>query len=206
VTGIPTPPRRAAPNLVANFLPCDFGVTFRAGVLSCASRERLTSPREELKKTYVVCRDGDRVVCAVGPWGRGGGRWVDSEPYTDAVTADARHYDDLHRLVDRLEPVQADAVRAVAQLVAEGDDIDDGDAVATVTFVMEGASYEIDLREEHAAQLRDALAAFVTTARRVGARKRPRRRFSFAGSISAEPDFAARSEDILDEIARRDPA
>lgn len=64
MTGIPTPPRRTAPNLVANFLPVRFrGHTFRAGVLPFASRERLASLREELKETHVVRRDGDRVVC-----------------------------------------------------------------------------------------------------------------------------------------------
>lgn len=30
-----------------------------------------------------------------------------------------------------------------------------------------------------------------------------RRHFSFAGSISAEPDFTERSEEILDEMVRR---
>ncbi|WP_344315034.1 hypothetical protein [Fodinicola feengrottensis] len=31
----------------------------------------------------------------------------------------------------------------------------------------------------------------------------PRRRLSFAGSLSAEPDFAERSEEILDDLTRR---
>jgi ABC-type branched-subunit amino acid transport system ATPase component len=31
----------------------------------------------------------------------------------------------------------------------------------------------------------------------------PRRRLSFAGTLAAEPELAERSEDILDEIARR---
>jgi hypothetical protein len=32
--------------------------------------------------------------------------------------------------------------------------------------------------------------------------RQPRRRLSFAGTLSAEPDFAERSEEILDEIVR----
>jgi len=64
VTGIPTPPRRAAPNLVANFLPVEFrGHTFQAGVLPFDSPEQLVSLRKELRGTHVVRRDGDRVVC-----------------------------------------------------------------------------------------------------------------------------------------------
>jgi hypothetical protein len=64
VTGVPAPPRRAAPNLVANFLPVRFrGHTFRAGVVPFDSHERLASLREELRGTHVVRRDGDRVVC-----------------------------------------------------------------------------------------------------------------------------------------------
>jgi len=88
---------------------------------------------------------------------------VSARPYTGRVTAEAHHYDDLHRLVDRLNPGQADALRAVAlQLV-------------TAT----GAGDDADPDEQ------------------------PVRHFSFAGSISAEPDFAERSEDILNEMVRR---
>jgi len=64
VHGIPTPPRRAAPNLVANFLPVRFfGQTFRAGVLAFEAKEQLAGLREELKDTHAVRRDGDRIVC-----------------------------------------------------------------------------------------------------------------------------------------------
>ncbi|GAB2971598.1 histone-like nucleoid-structuring protein Lsr2 [Nocardioides montaniterrae] len=48
------------------------------------------------------------------------------------------------------------------------DDIDGSDATQTVTFGLDGATYEIDLNDEHAAQLRDALAAYVGNARKVG--------------------------------------
>ena len=44
------------------------------------------------------------------------------------MTAEAHHYDDLHRLVDRLRPEQANAVRAVVlQLVTGDQEADEGD-------------------------------------------------------------------------------
>lgn len=51
------------------------------------------------------------------------------------------------------------------------DDIDGGDADETVTFGLDGASYEIDLSDSNAAKLRDALAPWVGQARRAGGRK-----------------------------------
>lgn len=64
VVGVPAPPRRAAPNLVANFLPVRFrGQAFRAGVVPFDSAERLEALRAELKGTHVVAREGDRAVC-----------------------------------------------------------------------------------------------------------------------------------------------
>lgn len=51
------------------------------------------------------------------------------------------------------------------QLVLE-DDIDGGVADETVSFGLDGASYEIDLSKEHAAELRDAFAPWVGAARK----------------------------------------
>jgi len=50
------------------------------------------------------------------------------------------------------------------------DDIDGGDAHETVTFALDGVSYEIDLNEDNAAKLRDAFALWVGNARRVSGR------------------------------------
>ncbi|GIG35400.1 histone-like nucleoid-structuring protein Lsr2 [Cellulomonas pakistanensis] len=50
------------------------------------------------------------------------------------------------------------------------DDIDGGTADETVTFALDGVSYEIDLTTEHAAELRDALGTWVGHARKVGGR------------------------------------
>ena len=50
------------------------------------------------------------------------------------------------------------------------DDIDEGEAAETVTFSLDGVSYEIDLSEEHASALRDAFAPWIGHARKVGGR------------------------------------
>ena len=48
------------------------------------------------------------------------------------------------------------------------DDLDGGEAAESVSFSLDGRSYEIDLSEKHAAALRDAFAPFVGSARRAG--------------------------------------
>ncbi|GAA2029009.1 Lsr2 family protein [Pseudokineococcus marinus] len=50
------------------------------------------------------------------------------------------------------------------------DDVEGGEADETVTFALDGVSYEIDLTSERAAQLRDALAPWVGHARKAGGR------------------------------------
>ena len=50
------------------------------------------------------------------------------------------------------------------------DDVDGGEASETVSFSLDGVSYEIDVSEPNAAKLRDALAPWVGHARRVGGR------------------------------------
>ena len=50
------------------------------------------------------------------------------------------------------------------------DDIDGGSADETVSFSLDGVSYEIDLSSKNAASFRDALAQYVGQARRVGGR------------------------------------
>lgn len=48
------------------------------------------------------------------------------------------------------------------------DDIDGGEADETVTFALDGKSYEIDLNSDNASKLRDALEDFVKAGRRTG--------------------------------------
>ena len=47
------------------------------------------------------------------------------------------------------------------------DDIDGSNAVETVTFGLDGTTYEIDLNKKNAAALRDALGAYVGHGRKV---------------------------------------
>jgi hypothetical protein len=51
------------------------------------------------------------------------------------------------------------------------DDIDGGDAAETVTFGIDGVTYEIDLNDKNAAKLRKSVELYVGAARRVGGRK-----------------------------------
>ncbi|MCL2595757.1 MAG: Lsr2 family protein [Promicromonosporaceae bacterium] len=48
------------------------------------------------------------------------------------------------------------------------DDIDGGNADETVTFGLDGVSYEIDLSAAHAAELREGLARWVAAGRKAG--------------------------------------
>jgi uncharacterized membrane protein YgcG len=50
------------------------------------------------------------------------------------------------------------------------DDVDGGEAAETVSFALDGVSYEIDVSGKNANALRDALAPWVGHARRVGGR------------------------------------
>lgn len=66
------------------------------------------------------------------------------------------------------------------------DDIDGSDAHETVVFALDGVSYEIDLNDAHAAQLREALAPYIGHGRKVsgGARRAIGRK---AGSSASGP-------------------
>jgi hypothetical protein len=59
------------------------------------------------------------------------------------------------------------------------DDLDGSTAEEQVEFAMDGRSYEIDLSAANSARLRDALAPFVSAARRTSGRRR-----STAGTAS----------------------
>lgn len=60
------------------------------------------------------------------------------------------------------------------QVILE-DDVDGGEADETVTFSLDGVTYEIDLSQKNAETLRDAFAVWVGHARRVGGRSGSRR-------------------------------
>jgi len=66
------------------------------------------------------------------------------------------------------------------------DDLDGSTATETVTFGLDGTSYEIDLNDKNAAKLRDALAPYVGHGRKVGsAPRRGRKAAASAGGPSA---------------------
>src|SRR6476469_2274290 len=65
------------------------------------------------------------------------------------------------------------------------DDIDGSEATETVSFGLDGTSYEIDLNDANAAALRDALAAYVGHARKVGSARRGRRTPAAAAAAAA---------------------
>ena len=52
------------------------------------------------------------------------------------------------------------------------DDLDGSEAAESVEFALDGVSYEIDLSEENAEKLRDALASYVASVRRVDGGRR----------------------------------
>lgn len=71
------------------------------------------------------------------------------------------------------------------------DDIDGGDADETVSFSLDGTSYEIDLSSANAAGLREALAPYVGHARKTGGRRTAAKKAS--GTNTAEVRAWARS-------------
>lgn len=73
------------------------------------------------------------------------------------------------------------------------DDIDGGPADETITFALDGVTYEIDLNSENAAALRDALAQYVGAGRRTGGRAAAGRSSGRAAK-AASPAPARRSD------------
>ena len=69
------------------------------------------------------------------------------------------------------------------------DDLDGSEATETVSFGLDGTSYEIDLNDKNAAALRDALAGYVGHARKVAGGTKARRRSS--GSTRSSGDTQA---------------
>lgn len=53
------------------------------------------------------------------------------------------------------------------------DDLDGGKAEETITFGLDGTTYEIDLSKKNAKGLRDSLATYVGAGRRVGRAGKP---------------------------------
>jgi nucleoid-associated protein Lsr2 len=90
------------------------------------------------------------------------------------------------------------------------DDLDGSEAEGTVRFGLDGTEYEIDLSAEHAQALRDALARYVSAARRAsgGARRPARggRRASADGVDTTEVREWAKAQGIEVKDRGRMPA
>lgn len=76
------------------------------------------------------------------------------------------------------------------------DDLDGSEGTQTVSFGLDGTSYEIDLNDKNAAALRDALSGYIGHARKVGAAPRRARKAAAAsgGPTPAEIREWARSQ------------
>ena len=71
------------------------------------------------------------------------------------------------------------------------DDIDGGDAAETVTFGLDGVTYEIDLSVKNAKKLRDDIATWTGHARRSGSARAASRRRAVGSSAAKRSDLAA---------------
>lgn len=70
-------------------------------------------------------------------------------------------------------------------VVQKTDDVDGSEATQTVTFALDGTTYEIDLNEAHAKELRGAVKPFASAGRRVGhAAQR-----ASAGAVKSAPGY-----------------
>lgn len=67
------------------------------------------------------------------------------------------------------------------------DDIDGSEAAETVSFGLDGTTYEIDLNDANAAKLRDALSTYVGHGRKVGAAPRRAGRRTSAAAAAGGP-------------------
>lgn len=86
------------------------------------------------------------------------------------------------------------------------DDLDGGGGDETVSFALDGVSYEIDLSKKNAQGLRDALAKYVGSARRTGGRRgRGRGRGRSSSETSAIREWA-RSQGLKISDRGRIPA
>jgi len=65
------------------------------------------------------------------------------------------------------------------------DDLDNSEAAETIVFGIDSVSYEIDLSADNAQKLRDLLAPYVASGRRVGGRRKAAGRARRAGGSSA---------------------
>jgi hypothetical protein len=78
------------------------------------------------------------------------------------------------------------------------DDMDGSPADEQVEFAVDGKSYEIDLSAANSARLREALAPFISAARRTGGRRR-----STASAVASRPSTDREQNQAIREWAVR---
>ena len=85
------------------------------------------------------------------------------------------------------------------------DDVDGGEAAETVSFALDGVSYEIGLSEKNAKKLRGAVQPWLTAGRRTGGSRRRRGVRSASASIGRTDSAAIRewARKSGHEIAKR---
>jgi hypothetical protein len=83
------------------------------------------------------------------------------------------------------------------------DDLDGGEAEETVEFGLDGASYQIDLSEDNAERLRNALEDYIEHARRSGGRKRATLRPVAAGRAPRTASADREQNQAIREWARK---
>ena len=74
------------------------------------------------------------------------------------------------------------------------DDLDGSEASGTVDFSLDGRSYQIDLSDENAAKLREALTPFIDAARKAGGRSGGRSRSQRQAALTEKPARSSREE------------
>jgi len=97
---------------------------------------------------------------------------------------------------DSNDPSYLDGCAPVAKqtTVSFIDDLDGSEASGTVEFALDGRSYEIDLSDDNADRLRNALAPYVDAGRKAGGRSSGRGRGRGGqGTPTPEPEKPTRS-------------
>ena len=86
------------------------------------------------------------------------------------------------------------------------DDLDGSDASESVSFGLDGTTYEIDLNDKNAAQLRDALSGYIGHARKVTTSRKRKSSTTTAGPSARELRDWARSNGFQVSDRGRVPA
>ncbi|ANH38119.1 Nucleoid-associated protein Lsr2 [Nocardioides dokdonensis FR1436] len=88
------------------------------------------------------------------------------------------------------------------QIILE-DDLDGSEAHETVSFALDGTSYEIDLTEENAATMRDAFARYVGHARKVSGTRRSGARRSSPSAAGGSNGSGSNAKEIREWARER---